>query len=92
MNDAIRLHPKDNVCTLLRDARYGQAIYWRPGHSLKITSERIPAYHKVACIDFKPGDVIVKYGVTIGKAIKPIARGEWVWEENIISAGSKTEG
>ena len=47
---------------------------------------------KVACIDFKPGDVIVKYVVTIGKAIKPIARGEWVWEENIISAGSKTEG
>lgn len=92
MNDAIRLHPLDNVCTLLRDVRQGEFIRYESEEELKVTSTEIPAYHKVACIDFHPGDHIIKYGVAIGKAVKPIAKGEWVWEENIISIGSAAEG
>ena len=34
--------------------------------------------HKIAMIDFKEGDTILKYGHDIGKVVKPIKKGEHV--------------
>ena len=38
--------------------------------------------HKVAMIDFKEGDTIIKYGHDIGKVIKSIKKGEHVHVHN----------
>ena len=39
--------------------------------------------HKVAMIDFKEGDTIIKYGHDIGKVVKPIKKGEHVHVHNV---------
>ena len=39
--------------------------------------------HKVAMIDFKEGDTIIKYGHDIGKVIKSIKKGEHVHVHNV---------
>jgi len=43
----------------------------------------IPIGHKLALKDYKPGDTVIKYGVDIGKAVAPIARGEHTHVQNL---------
>ncbi|MDH5287772.1 MAG: UxaA family hydrolase [Betaproteobacteria bacterium] len=43
----------------------------------------IPIGHKVALKDMAVGDTVFKYGVDIGKVVKPIARGEHAHVHNI---------
>ena len=43
----------------------------------------IPIGHKVALKDMAVGDTVLKYGVDIGKVVKPIARGEHAHVHNI---------
>ena len=39
--------------------------------------------HKIAMVDFKEGDTIIKYGHDIGKVVKPIKKGEHVHVHNV---------
>ena len=50
--------------------------------TIKSKSE-IPLGHKIAMIDFKEGDTILKYGHDIGKVVKPINKGEHVHVHNV---------
>jgi (2R)-sulfolactate sulfo-lyase subunit alpha len=43
----------------------------------------IPIGHKVALKDYKPGDTVIKYGVDIGKVVKPIGKGEHLHVHNV---------
>ena len=43
----------------------------------------IPLGHKIAMIDFKEGDTIIKYGHDIGKVVKSIKKGEHVHVHNV---------
>jgi (2R)-sulfolactate sulfo-lyase subunit alpha len=43
----------------------------------------IPIGHKLALKDYRPGDTVIKYGVDIGKVVKPIARGEHLHVHNV---------
>ncbi len=43
----------------------------------------IPIGHKVALKDMAVGDTVIKYGVDIGKVVKPIARGEHLHVHNV---------
>ena len=43
----------------------------------------IPIGHKVALRDYVAGDTVIKYGVDIGKVVKPIMRGEHVHVHNV---------
>mgnify|MGYP001162245098 FL=1 len=52
--------------------------------SVTIKSEdEIPLGHKIAMIDFKEGDTILKYGHDIGKVVKPIKKGKHVHIHNV---------
>jgi|TARA_A100001037_G_scaffold141877_1_gene128636 (2R)-sulfolactate sulfo-lyase subunit alpha len=52
--------------------------------STKIKSiSDIPLGHKIAMIDFKEGDTIIKYGHDIGKVVKSIKKGEHVHVHNV---------
>ena len=52
--------------------------------SAKIQSKReIPLGHKIAMIDLKEGDTILKYGHDIGKVVKHINKGEHVHVHNV---------
>jgi (2R)-sulfolactate sulfo-lyase subunit alpha len=43
----------------------------------------IPIGHKVALVDMKPGDTVVKYGIDMGRVVAPIAAGEHAHVHNI---------
>ena len=43
----------------------------------------IPLGHKVALKDMAVGDTVIKYGIDIGKVVKPIRRGEHAHVHNI---------
>ena len=52
--------------------------------SAKIQSKsEIPLGHKIAMIDLKEGDTILKYGHDIGKVVKRINKGEHVHVHNV---------
>ena len=47
------------------------------------SKDEIPLGHKIAMIDLKEGDTILKYGHDIGKVIKNINKGEHVHVHNV---------
>ena len=45
--------------------------------------DEIPLGHKIAMVDLKEGDTIIKYGHDIGKVVKSIKKGEHVHVHNV---------
>ena len=43
----------------------------------------VPIGHKVALVDLKIGDTVIKYGQDIGRIVTPVARGEHVHVHNL---------
>ncbi|MFZ9478603.1 MAG: UxaA family hydrolase [Steroidobacteraceae bacterium] len=43
----------------------------------------VPIGHKVALVDLKVGDTVIKYGQDIGRIVTPVARGEHVHVHNL---------
>ena len=51
---------------------------------IQMTSKQdIPIGHKIALIDMKAGDTVIKYGVDIGKVVKDMKAGEHAHVHNI---------
>ena len=73
LHKTVLLDPRDNVLVALADLEAGELIS-RNGHSLS-TSAAIPAKQKLAMEDFPTGAEIRMYGVTVGRAREPIAKG-----------------
>ena len=48
-----------------------------------VARQDIPIGHKVALKAMKPGDTVIKYGIDMGKVVKPIAAGEHAHVHNI---------
>lgn len=46
-----------------------------------VASQDIPQGHKIALCDIPAGGAIVRYGVVLGYAIDPIAKGQWINEK-----------
>jgi len=79
---AIQLDPRDNVLVALADLPAGEEIlHAGTAYALR---EAIPAKHKFAMRDFPIGAEIVMYGVTVGRAHKPIARGGLLTTMNVV--------
>jgi (2R)-sulfolactate sulfo-lyase subunit alpha len=45
--------------------------------------KNVPIGHKVALVDLKVGDTVIKYGQDIGRIVTPVARGEHVHVHNL---------
>ena len=83
---AFQVQPQDNVATLLDDAVAGPVeLVGGPANQLIQLREPVNLGHKVALADLRPGDAVVKLGVPIGHATKPIERGSWVHLHNLAS-------
>lgn len=75
----IRVHTLDNVAVSTQDLELN---YSDP--ELDVTlSQPIPAGHKVALVDIKQGQKIVKYGFCIGHATEDIAAGSHIHSHNL---------
>ena len=86
LSDIIILNPKDNVGCALRDITSKEYIDLNLKGKVMatiVTKEKIPFGFKVAIKEIKKGEDIIKYGETIGKAIKNILPGELVHINNV---------
>jgi len=81
---AVILSKKDNVATIISElVKKGDVVNC---NAKKVKAlEDILFGHKVALMDIKNGDHIVKYGEKIGKATKDIRIGEYVHTHNVES-------
>ena len=79
----LRLHPADNVLTVIRALEAGESI-WVGGEAVTVTA-RLPLGHKIAARAIAAGEKIVKYGAPIGSATQAIAPGDHVHTHNLRS-------
>lgn len=76
MARAIKLHPDDNVATLIDKGQPGDALELAGGDQANaVLREEVPYGHKCAIVAVASGDPIIKYGQVIGRATKAIAIG-----------------
>jgi altronate dehydratase small subunit len=80
-----QVQPQDNVATLIDDAAAGPVEVIGASRCEMVAPEKIGRGHKVALCDVAAGEAIMKFGVRIGHATKPIARGAWVHLHNLAS-------
>ena len=71
----VKLTDKDNVAIAIHDTPKGTEIW--PG---VITNTDIPQAHKTALTDIPKGGEVIRYGVVLGYAKEPIAKGDWINE------------
>lgn len=73
----IRMHERDNVAIVANEGGLPAGTVFPSGLTLV---EKVPQAHKVALVDIPQGGEVLRYGVLIGRALKPIAAGSWVHE------------
>lgn len=85
---ALILSSRDSVANVLEEVSPGDEIAARLGEETVLIQavERIPFGFKVALTDVASGDPVYKYGEPIGKASKPIRKGELVHIHNLEGA------
>ncbi len=85
----MRINPDDNTATALNDIEAGETISLvsKSGPVGEMsTREAVPFGHKLAVVDIKKGDKILKYGEVIGLATQQINKGDHVHTHNVVSA------
>jgi len=76
---AFKINRGDNVATALCPIESGDvSVFGDATNEVVLATESIPVGHKIALSDIERGEAILKYGVVIGKATKPIRKGSWV--------------
>lgn len=81
MNSIIVIHETDTVGNAIVDIKKNEKI--RNGNEKLVALDAIPFAFKVALVDMKKGDSIIKYGEVIGIASIPIKAGQLVHTHNV---------
>ena len=81
MQTILKIDPTDNLIVALQDLRKEQRVHWND--EAYVLRSDVKAKHKFATEDIAPGDIVSLYGVPVGKATRPITRGEAITTENI---------
>lgn len=85
MKQTLMLKPQDTVAVALENIEEGSVIRVTCQGTSKtvVLKDNINFGHKFAVVSMKEGDNIVKYGETIGAAIRDINEGEHVHVHNL---------
>ena len=83
MKKFIIMNPDDNCATALEDISKDSRVQIRE-ISIFI-NQNIPLGHKIALADIRKGDLVKKYGQTIGIATEDIKKGDWIHTHNLTS-------
>ncbi len=89
---ALIMHPQDNVATAVEEIGAGEEVAIpSAGDVLTLTAaETIPFGFKLALRELPQGEIIRKYGETIGRATSVIAKGALVHIHNL--EGTRARG
>ncbi len=81
----LKLDPRDNVLVALTTLDLGTTVRLDPASSPSscMVMQTIPAKHKMALTDLKPGDLIFMYGMVVGEVVQAIPRGGLLTTQNI---------
>lgn len=82
----LKVKPQDNIIVALQDLEAGQIVEYEDETYEMPTP--VPAKHKFAARSFAVDDELVMYGVKVGLATQPIARGERIHVDNVIHAAN----
>ena len=82
---AFQIQLQDNVATLIDDASAGAVEIIGATHSEINITENISRGHKLAIRDIGVNEAVIKFGVRIGHATRPVTRGAWVHLHNLAS-------
>ena len=83
----IKVNPSDNVAVALVNLVAGEVINFE-GEDITIVSD-VKMKHKIAMHPFETGEKIIMYGVLVGKASAPIAKGGLLSTENVKHQSAK---
>ena len=79
MQTAFQIDKTDNVATALTPLGVGAVRMLGDAVQPEMMCvEDVPVGHKIALADLTEGEMIVKYGVVIGRTTKPVRAGSWV--------------
>jgi hypothetical protein len=82
-----QVSPLDNVGTMLDDANAERVTILGGTSPMEIDArEAIKLGHKIALRAIRANEPVVKFGVSIGRASRDIAAGEWVHLHNLSSS------
>lgn len=80
-----RIHPSDNVATLLDDVKAGDEVIVIAGERGFRSLDAADVGHKLALRTIERGSAVIKFGVPIGHATAEIRAGAWVHLHNLAS-------
>jgi altronate hydrolase len=80
-NKVLQLNPRDNVLVALQNLSQGDSLTFQQNSYL--LASPVHAKHKFAIRDLAVGDPVIMYGVLVGKAVEPIARGQALTTRNV---------
>ena len=83
----LRIHPRDNLLVALEDLAEGDRVEV-DGREIELPGA-VPAKHKFALEPLDVGALATMYGVTVGRATKPVARGGRLTTDNLIHAAAE---
>nr|WP_315196863.1 altronate dehydratase family protein [uncultured Flavobacterium sp.] len=83
----IKVNPSDNVAVALVNLTAGEVISFE-GEEITIETD-VKMKHKIAMYPFETGERIIMYGVLVGKASAPIAKGGLLSTENVKHESAK---
>jgi altronate dehydratase small subunit len=84
MLHCFQISPADNVATMLDDGSGAAQVLGAQPQEIQLL-EKIERGHKIALQDIAANEAVIKFGVRIGRATKPVARGAWVHLHNLAS-------
>ena len=82
---AKKMAENDNVVTAVADFSAGDqvSVKFRGKESAYKCNQDVPFGHKIAVMEIRQGEKIVKYGEIIGSASQNIKEGDWVHTHNV---------
>ena len=80
-NKVLQIHHRDNVLVALRDLAKGEQVLF--DHISYTMLDEVRAKHKFFMQDMKTGDEVIMYGVLVGKAQHPVAKGALMTTDNV---------
>jgi altronate hydrolase len=78
---ALQLDTRDNVLVALQPLAAGTEVRFG-NHTARVT-ENIPPKHKMALVDFAPGELIRMYGMVVGEVTQAIPSGGLISTRNV---------